>query len=184
MQPDLPMGDGEKGSFALGVQCGQPSAKLPGEEERMSGTEKAGPGLTRRGFLKTTGAVAGAAAVGGALPTLTGCSGSDAQMAAAGGEDQIFYNVCMVNCGNGSQCSFKTHVRDGKIMKISANTDTFRVSDEVADVVQYPRRACLRGRSHLQWAYSPERIIYPMRKVEGTERGAGGMGTYIVGRSY
>lgn len=32
---------------------------------------------------------------------------------------------------------------------------------------------CLRGRSHIQWLYNPDRIKYPMRRVEGTERGAG-----------
>lgn len=139
----------------------------------MYGSEKMRSGLTRRGFLKATAVMSGVTATGSALSTLAGCGASDTRMAVTGEEEQVFYNACMVNCGNSSQCSFKTHVRDGRIVKISANTDMFYVSDQVADVVQYARRVCLRGRTHLQWVYSPERIMYPMRRVEGTERGAG-----------
>ena len=50
----------------------------------MSGSETKRSGLTRRGFLKATGAVAGAAALSG----LAGCANEEDSSLAATGEEE------------------------------------------------------------------------------------------------
>lgn len=134
----------------------------------MSGTNSSQGGLTRRSFLKTTGAVAGAAVFGGSA---LGCvSGQENGSMPTEVDEQVFCSVCGINCAI-ERCGMKVHVRDGRIMKVSAK-DSLPVPSEFPEG-KYMRRPCLRGRSHVQWMYHPERIKYPMRRVEGTERGAG-----------
>lgn len=55
------------------------------------------------------------------------------------------------------------HVRDGKVVKTSVIDE----EDPMDELI------CPRGLSHAQRIYAPERLEYPMRRVEGTERGAG-----------
>lgn len=55
------------------------------------------------------------------------------------------------------------HVREGKIVKTSV-----RPRENDLDT-----RICQRGLTHPQLVYAPERLQYPLRRVEGTERGAG-----------
>lgn len=134
----------------------------------MSGTSSPQGGLTRRSFLKTTGAVAGTAAVGSAVtPSLQALASGDAPVS---NEEQIFHCVCRVNCGGGV-CGMNVHVRGGKAMKVSTKTDV--PEPEGMEGFAYSRRPCLKGRSHVQWIYHPDRVKYPLRRVEGTERGAG-----------
>ena len=127
----------------------------------MSGAH--GPkGLTRRNFLKTTGA-AGVAAVaaGAAAPQLAAIAeGYEPGQPETQGE-QIFRGVCRPNCFG--FCHLNVHVRDGKVVKTSRaeyNESCYT-------------RICQRGLSHVQRIYDPKRLKYPMRRVEGTERGAG-----------
>lgn len=124
--------------------------------------------LSRRSFLKGTTAIAGVAAIGG---TLAGCGSPKAsgvaedavfepgQIAAEG--EQIFRGVCHPNCFG--FCHVNVHVRDGKIVK----TSRAPYKDGTYS------RICQRGLSHVQRIYDPERLQYPLRRVEGTERGAG-----------
>lgn len=121
----------------------------------MSETKTLQSGITRRSFLKTTAAVAGAASIGGA--------GSFAlhDMAIADEtavQEGIFNCVCRSNCN--FSCLYNGHVRDGKLVKL-----------EVAD---YPDEgytsSCLKGLSYLERIYHPERIKYPMRRAG--ERGS------------
>ncbi|WP_158539751.1 molybdopterin-dependent oxidoreductase [Gordonibacter sp. 28C] len=126
----------------------------------MSGTNSPKPGLTRRAFLKTTAVVGGASAILGAT-SLTALADDTASTSS---QDDVYHVVCRINCNVGS-CGMDAHVRNGKLVK----TTTMRnPTDE-----HWDRRPCLRGRSHLQWIYNEHRIKYPMRRVEGTERGAG-----------
>ncbi|MBQ9953882.1 MAG: molybdopterin-dependent oxidoreductase [Eggerthellaceae bacterium] len=117
-------------------------------------------GLTRRGFLKTTAAVAGATAVVGSASLTALAAGEEAADAAA---EQVFHSGCRGNCG--SKCHQKVVVRDGKVVQVSA--------------MDYPegdegwRRLCVKGYTQPQRQYDPDRVKYPMRRVEGTERGAG-----------
>jgi molybdopterin-containing oxidoreductase family molybdopterin binding subunit len=119
----------------------------------------------RRQFVKGLAATAGLAAVGlGSFgcssPTLEPSEGSTGGSEAAG--EQVYQGLCHAICG-GAAC-FNVHVRDGKIVKTSYKPD-----------VQNPEygHICARGLLHAQHTYAPERIQYPMRRVDGTERGAG-----------
>jgi len=125
----------------------------------MSETKEKSPGLTRRSFLKTTAAAAGVAA----LINTFGCSPSTSPSGNSSSEEEVYNVVCHINCNQGN-CSLKATVREGKIVK----TETVTYAPK-----PYERRPCLRGRSHLQWIYNDFRVKYPLRRVEGTERGAG-----------
>ena len=123
----------------------------------MSGTTSPHGGLTRRGFLKATGTLAGTAALAGATTTLA----AHAASAPAASGDQVFAGVCRGNCTGG--CFLNVHVRDGKVVRTSMR--------EMPDPAY--NRICSKGLSHVQRIYNEHRIKYPMRRVEGTERGAG-----------
>lgn len=119
--------------------------------------QKTATGITRRGFLKTTGAVAGAAAL---QPTAAPLLTALAEQPEAGPEgEQLFNCICRSNCMGA--CRLTAHVRDGKIYKL-----------EPAD---YPDEGytgcCLKGLTYIERMYSPERVQYPMRRAG--ERGAG-----------
>ena len=117
-------------------------------------------GITRRGFLKTTGAAAlgaGAVAMGGLAP-MTKAEATDA--AATEGET-VFHSACRGNCG--SKCHMDVVVREGKVVRVAA--------------AQYPeedarwRRLCVKGYTQPQRVYDPDRLKYPMRRTG--ERGEG-----------
>ena len=127
----------------------------------MSISNSSQSGLTRRGFLKATGALAGVAAVAGAVtPSLTALAAEEVS-ADSTTADVAGFGVCRSNCMQ--SCRYAAHVRDGKLVKLT-------VADYGEDLY---RGSCLRGMSYMHRIYSPERIKYPMRRVEGTERGAG-----------
>lgn len=122
----------------------------------MSEKEKACKGLTRRGFLKTTGAL-GAVALAGSIatPTLEALG----QTAAGVLNEQVFYSACPPNCEN--TCRLKITVRDGNIVKVTA-----------ADLPNNEyKRICIKGMTHAFRTYHPDRIKYPMRRVG--DRGSG-----------
>ncbi|MCI8367762.1 MAG: molybdopterin-dependent oxidoreductase [Eggerthellaceae bacterium] len=88
-----------------------------------------------------------------------GAQGAIAQGAQA--EETVGYGVCRSNCMQ--SCRYAAHVRDGKIVRL-----------EPAEYSQdLYRGSCLRGMSYMHRIYGSERIKYPMRRVDGTERGAG-----------
>lgn len=106
---------------------------------------------SRRTFVKTSGALAAVAAVGGAV---AGESFSRVAVADAAPEEKIAWSQCNVNCGG--NCVFQWHVKDGKI--------TFMETDNIGgDDLQ--ARACLRGRCMRRWLNSPDRLLYPMKRV-------------------
>lgn len=121
-------------------------------------------GLTRRNFL--AGAVSAAA-----LVTLAGCSpktaGTSEELAETGEEKtpyveaEHFTGICRGGCAG--HCLLDIHVRDGKVVRTTAA--------DLADT-QY-NRACSKGLSQVGRIYSEQRVKYPMRRVEGAERGAG-----------
>lgn len=73
--------------------------------------------------------------------------------------EQIFSCMCVGNCQ--SRCRLFVHVRDGKAIRTS--------------MAPFPdpryNRICLRGLSHVQRIYDPNRLKYPMKRVG--ERGEG-----------
>lgn len=116
--------------------------------------------ISRRSFLATTGVLSGAALMGCSSQTQSlSSTGADEQPPAA--EDEIYYGQCRGNCFNG--CRIKIHVRDGKIVKTTMG--------EYPDP-QY-NRICSKGLAFPQRIYSANRLQVPLRRVEGTERGAG-----------
>ena len=129
----------------------------------MSGMKSSQGGLTRRSFLKTTGTLAGAAVVAGAVtPSLQAYADEYALGQIETEQEQVFCGVCRGNCSG--TCKINLHVVDGKIVKTSRRPfNSF--PDMSID------RICLRGLSQVYNIYGPNRIQYPMRRVG--ERGAG-----------
>lgn len=117
-----------------------------------------GEGITRRAFLKTTGIATGVTVAG--MPLLPRAMAFAGEGGSAS-EDQIFNCNCRSNCMG--SCRLMAYVRDGKIMKLEPG--------------DYPEEGytgcCLKGLSYVERIYSKTRIQYPMRRAEGTERGAG-----------
>lgn len=126
----------------------------------MSNKTSPSRGLTRRSFLKTTGALAGIAAVAG-VPSGVALASAFDDDARAEANEEIFSVMCRSNC-NGS-CRWLAHVTDGKLVKLEPG--------------DYPndgyRGGCLKGASYIERIYSPTRIKQPLRRVAGSERGAG-----------
>ncbi len=121
----------------------------------MTGTNSPQGGLTRRSFLKTTAAVAGATAlVGGAGLTAL----ADGEAAAP--EEQLFVGRC--NYPGCFGCERNVVVRDGHVVNMKPRPEA-----------PYGRRPCAKGYSLMQRMYSEQRTMYPLKRVEGTERGAG-----------
>lgn len=120
----------------------------------MSGANSLQSGLTRRSFLKTTGAVAAAGAI---TPTLYAFA---EKQSAQEGDDQetIFSTICRSNCFQA--CMLNAHIRDGKVRKMSRGD----YPDEIYS------GCCLRGLSIPERIYSKTRVKYPMRRIG--ERGS------------
>lgn len=124
----------------------------------MPGSEKAHSGLTRRGFLKTAG-VAGTVVAAMSLTALDAPAfGEDSDP-----QDGEYCGVgrCSSNAGCFG-CEREVVVRDGYVVGLRPKKDA-----------PYGRRPCSRGYGQIGRMYSDQRIKYPMRRVEGTERGAG-----------
>ncbi|HWR03415.1 MAG TPA: molybdopterin-dependent oxidoreductase [Humidesulfovibrio sp.] len=113
-----------------------------------------GCGLSRRDFLKGL-AVGGAAALAPCL--LLQPRPADANQNYEGGY-QVFRNACPRNCYD--TCSIKSYVKDGVVRFVEgAPESTFTRGG-----------LCVKGNSYVRYAYSPDRIKYPMLQ-EG--RGSG-----------
>ncbi len=121
--------------------------------------------LSRRTFLKASGALGALAAAGGGIAAADSMFGSGAAEAFAEAEEKTTWGHCAINCPG--RCALKMHVKDDEI----AWVDTHTSPDATFDTPQ--ARACLRGRTYRRWANSPDRISYPMKRVEGSKRGEG-----------
>lgn len=114
--------------------------------------------VSRRTFVK--GSLASLAAAGAVGSSLYGCtpSGQDAEPMATTGDtaaDEIHWSQCVVNCG--SACALRWHVRDGKLL--------YAETDNTGELEGVQTRACLRGRSMRRWLNSPDRLMYPMKRI-------------------
>ncbi|MDO4502384.1 MAG: molybdopterin-dependent oxidoreductase [Coriobacteriia bacterium] len=117
-------------------------------------------GISRRGFVKATGALAAAAAVGAGVTSTDKLFGEGVPQAHAESTESIHWSQCNVNCGG--NCIFQWHSRDGKALYM----ETDNIGDEALQA-----RACLRGRSMRRWLNHPDRLLYPMKRVG--KRGSG-----------
>ena len=125
----------------------------------MSGAISSHGGLTRRSFLKATGAAAGAVAVAGAAtPTLQALAADSA--ATAEDEEKLAHTGCMYSSCH--QCIGEVVVRDG-----------YAVEQRTWAENPWAERPCAKGRTWIQRTYGEHRLRYPMRRVEGTPRGGG-----------
>ena len=113
--------------------------------------------LTRRGFLKASGAIGAAAALSGTV-SVAGMALADGGLS-QGGNEQTFVGQCRGNCFSG--CPLKVKVRDGKLVH----------TEHLPYPVPEYNRLCAKGYGHPQRTYSPKRLQYPMRLVG--ERGSG-----------
>lgn len=115
------------------------------------------PNISRRSFVKTTGALGALAAAGGAFAAADSVFGEGVPQAHADAEEKTTWGHCAINCPG--RCSLKFHVKDDEIVWV----ETYTSKDAGFDDPQ--PRACLRGRMYRRWANNPDRINYPMKRV-------------------
>ncbi|MCL2529823.1 MAG: molybdopterin-dependent oxidoreductase [Coriobacteriia bacterium] len=116
--------------------------------------EREGRQLTRRTFVKGSAlATVAAAAAGGSLASLYGCT-DPAGDATGGRAADVVWSACNVNCGG--NCLYQWHVTEGMI--------DYMESDNTGDT-NLQARACLRGRSMRRWINNPDRLQYPMKRI-------------------
>lgn len=123
----------------------------------MSGTNSPQGGLTRRSFLKTTGAVAGAAAAIGGTSSLVALA--EEESAPGAQTERTGTITCNGNCGCG--CILEATVRDEKIVDIGRFH--YPTGDEWD-------QQCQKGLNHIERIYDAKRLKYPLRRVG--ERGS------------
>lgn len=116
-------------------------------------------GLTRRNFLKATGAAASVAIAGGMLSYDAWLKPAKTAFANEGGE-KVAYTFHQWHCGG--NCSLKCTVRDGRLVQVEPN--------------DWPGESrfntvCLKGISEVQHIYGDSRIQTPLKRVG--ERGSG-----------
>jgi anaerobic dimethyl sulfoxide reductase subunit A len=71
--------------------------------------------------------------------------------------EKIVWSACNVNCG--SRCPLRVHVKDGKVVRVSPDN-----TGEDGAHGTHEIRACLRGRGLRKWIYSPDRLLFPMKR--------------------
>ena len=141
-------------------------------------------GVTRRTFIKTTGALAGAAAIGSTFfvenPAKAQNFGNPVLVETDERVD-IKYSVCL-QCH--SACGIRCKVVDGVLVKIDGNPyhPNGRIGDDGAEnhlpydtdpsvARLQPSRICAKGQAGIQTVYNPLRIKEPLKRVGA--RGAG-----------
>lgn len=86
--------------------------------------------------------------------------------------DEIYYSTCPNN-GCFDMCVLRHHVKDGKVIAIETDDsihagmgreDAYCDPEDIKKGM-YQRRACVRGRGQRSDAYSPTRLLYPMKRV-------------------
>ncbi len=137
-------------------------------------------GVCRRSFIKTTGALAGAAAVGSTFLVENKAkaeSFGNPVLVETDANAEIKYSVCLA-CH--SACGIRCKVVDGVLVKIDGNPYhpncredhlSYDTDPEVAKL--QPARVCAKGQAGIQVLYNPYRIKEPLKRKPGTARGAG-----------
>ncbi len=95
--------------------------------------------------------------------------------------DTVKYTTCRCNCGGNHQCVIKAHVKDGKVVRVEPddryNTGIAREDDGLSEQdlikVKLQRRPCVMGLAFHRYLYHPDRILYPLKRKPGSERGSG-----------
>ncbi|RMF82268.1 MAG: twin-arginine translocation signal domain-containing protein, partial [Planctomycetota bacterium] len=128
--------------------------------------------LSRRQFLKVTGTLATAAAVGGSFFTENQAraeSFGDPVLVETSSDVDIKYSVCL-QCH--SACGIRCKVVDGVLVKIDGNPyhpnnlEPHLPYDTDPDVARLiPARICAKGHAGIQTIYNPLRIKEPLKRV-------------------
>ena len=111
-------------------------------------------GITRRTLLKASGAVGALAVAGAGAAQAEDLFRSTVPQACADSPETIHWSQCNVNCGG--NCIFKWHSKDGKAV--------YMTTDDIGNE-DFQSRACVRGRTMRRWLNSPDRLLYPMKRV-------------------
>lgn len=113
--------------------------------------------LSRRDFLKISGAAAGAVMLGQFLPPPVAEAARLAGQIDADGDGYIptLCEMCVWRCG------VRAKVAKGKVVKLEGNPDQPHSQG----------RLCARGQSGLMTTYDPDRVLYPL--VRAGQRGEG-----------
>ena len=129
--------------------------------------DRHGNGYRRRDFLKIIGTAAGAA---GLVSVGVSVAPEKAQAFAYEPyytDDQLTTVVtsCAHNCG--SRHVLVAHKKGDVIVRLSTDNGEYQAGGAYGkDTLEEPQlRACLRGRSYRARLYSPERLLYPMKRV-------------------
>ncbi|MDO4590822.1 MAG: molybdopterin-dependent oxidoreductase [Slackia sp.] len=113
--------------------------------------------VSRRSFLKTTGALGALAVAAGGAASADAVFGDAAEPAFADSQETVTWGHCAINCPG--RCSLKFHVKDDEVTWVETCTS------KDADFDEPQPRACLRGRSYRRWLADPDRLSYPMKRV-------------------
>jgi anaerobic selenocysteine-containing dehydrogenase len=124
-----------------------------------NGKQHGGIRLSRRTFLKATGALGAATAIQSASPSLFK-NQALAQAEPAQTEEQLIPTFCAM-CGPSSGCGILARVVDGKFVGI----------ESMSECPTNSGKNCPKAHAAPQWVYSPDRIKYPMKRVG--EKGEG-----------
>lgn len=117
---------------------------------------------TRRQFLQTATATAATALV---LPSVPRRAEAFAyEPYPKDDELETVVTSCAHNCG--SRHMLVAHKKGDVIVRLSTDNGTYQGDAYGTDTEEKPQvRACLRGRSYRARLYSPERLLYPMKRV-------------------
>ena len=117
---------------------------------------------TRRQFLKSASATAATTLVVGSLPRRAGAFAYEPYP--TDDELETVVTSCAHNCG--SRHMLVAHKKGDVIVRLSTDIGTYQGDAYGTDTEEKPQlRACLRGRSYRSRLYSPERLLYPMKRV-------------------
>ncbi len=137
--------------------------------------------LSRRDFLKITGATGAAAAFLGSLPQAQKAiaqtlNASEGQYFEAKPENQL-YTVCL-QCNTG--CGIKVKILNGMAAKIDGNPYSPwtlwphpAYETPIKEMATVEGALCPKGQAGIQTAYDPYRIVSVLKRKPGTKRGEG-----------
>jgi len=91
------------------------------------------------------------------------------------------YTTCQCNCGGNAHCVIKALVKDGKVVAVEPddryNRNVGREDNVLSeqDLIKnrLQRRPCVMGLAFHKYIYHPDRILYPLKRTPGSQRGEG-----------
>lgn len=112
-------------------------------------------GITRRHFVKASGALAAVPFVG--VKFANAAKTTPAEVNSGVSPERIIPTCSTFDCGG--KCDIRAHVAQGVVTRITTQPD----GDLDPDMPIM--RACVRGRGYRKFVYHPDRLKYPMKRV-------------------